>query len=51
MAGVSKLVARILAGDKPVAELQPFAFSRFAEDRTFGASDSRRPWGWIWVQC
>ncbi len=44
MTGVGKLVAKILAGDNRVAELEPFAFSRFAEGRTFGASNSHCPW-------
>ncbi|WP_322097093.1 hypothetical protein, partial [Pelagibius sp.] len=44
MTGVGKLVARILAGDNRVAELEPFAISRFAEGRTFGASNSHCPW-------
>ena len=44
MTGVGKLVARLLAGDNKVAELEPFAFSRFAEGRSFGASNSNCPW-------
>ncbi len=44
MTGVGKLVAKILAGDNKVAELEPFAFSRFKEGRTFGASNSHCPW-------
>ena len=44
MTGVGKLVARLLAGDNKVAELEPFAFGRFAEGRTFGASNSKCPW-------
>src|SRR3546814_5030337 len=40
MTGVGKLVAKILAGDNKVAELEPFAFSRFAKGKTFGASHS-----------
>lgn len=44
MTGVGKLVAKILAGDNRVAELEPFAFSRFAQGRTFGASNSHCPW-------
>ncbi len=43
MAGVGKLVARYLMGDD-VLELKPFAFSRFAEGKTFGASNSHSPW-------
>ena len=44
MTGVGKLVAKLLAGDNKVAELEPFAFSRFAEGRSFGASNSNCPW-------
>ena len=44
MSGVGKLVSHLLAGDDKVAELEPFAFSRFAEGRTFGASNSNCPW-------
>ena len=44
MTGVGKLVSRLLTGDNKVAELEPFAFSRFAEGRTFGASNSNCPW-------
>src|SRR3546814_4551354 len=44
MTGVGKLVAKILAGDNKVAELEPFAFSRFAKGKTFGASNSHCPW-------
>ncbi|MGF1632208.1 MAG: hypothetical protein ACFCUT_22270, partial [Kiloniellaceae bacterium] len=44
MTGVGKLVAKILAGDNRVAELEPFAISRFAGGRTFGASNSHCPW-------
>ena len=44
MAGVGKLVAKLLAGGRPVAELAPFALSRFAEGRGFGAANSRCPW-------
>ena len=43
MTGVGKLVARHLMGES-VAELKPFALSRFAEGRTFGASNSHSPW-------
>lgn len=43
MTGVGKLVAKQLTGgDAP--ELKPFAFSRFAEGKTFGASNSHSPW-------
>lgn len=44
MTGVGKLVAKLLAGDNKVAELEPFAFGRFAEGRTFGSSNSHCPW-------
>jgi glycine/D-amino acid oxidase-like deaminating enzyme len=43
MTGVGKLVARLLMGEAP-SELKPFAFSRFAEGKTFGASNSHSPW-------
>jgi hypothetical protein len=43
MTGVGKLVARYLMGDN-VAELEPFALSRFAQGRTFGSSNSHSPW-------
>jgi glycine/D-amino acid oxidase-like deaminating enzyme len=43
MTGVGKLLARHLMGDA-VDELKPFAFSRYAEGRTFGASNSHSPW-------
>jgi len=43
MTGVGKLVARHLMGDD-VPELRPFALSRYAEGRTFGASQSHSPW-------
>ncbi|MEX2407720.1 MAG: FAD-binding oxidoreductase [Rhodovibrionaceae bacterium] len=44
MIGVGKLVAKILAGDNRVAELEPFAFTRFEQGKTFGASNSNCPW-------
>ena len=44
MTGVGKLVAKHLASGDPVAELQPFAFSRFAEGRAFGAGTTHSPW-------
>jgi glycine/D-amino acid oxidase-like deaminating enzyme len=44
MIGVGKLVGRALASGESVSELVPFAFSRFAEGRTFGASNSNCPW-------
>ena len=43
MTGVGKLAARLLMGDA-VPELTPFALSRYAEGKTFGASDSHSPW-------
>lgn len=43
MTGAGKLVARYLMGEE-VAELKPFAFSRYAEGKTFGASNSHSPW-------
>jgi len=44
MIGVGKLVAKILAGDNRVAELEPFALGRFAGGTTFGKSNSHCPW-------
>jgi methylglutamate dehydrogenase subunit A len=43
MTGVGKLVARYLMGDD-IPELKPFLFSRYAEGKTFGASNSHSPW-------
>ncbi len=43
MLGAGKLVAHYLMGDDPV-DLKPFAFSRYAEGRTFGKSNSHSPW-------
>ena len=43
MTGAGKLVARLLMGDR-VPELEPFALTRYAAGRTFGASDSHSPW-------
>jgi hypothetical protein len=43
MLGAGKLAARYLMGDD-VAELKPFAFGRYAEGRTYGASNSHSPW-------
>jgi glycine/D-amino acid oxidase-like deaminating enzyme len=43
MTGAGKLVARRLMGDR-VAELEPFALSRYAAGKTFGASQSHSPW-------
>lgn len=44
MTGVGKLVAKLLAGGDRVAELEPFGVDRFANGRTFGASNSHCPW-------
>jgi hypothetical protein len=44
MTGAGKLVAKLLAGSREVPELKPFAFDRFANGRTFGASNSHCPW-------
>ncbi len=44
LTGVGKLVARHLASGDKVAELLPFAFSRYAEGRTFGKTNSNSPW-------
>jgi glycine/D-amino acid oxidase-like deaminating enzyme len=43
MTGAGKLVSRYLMGDD-VPELKPFAFNRYAEGKTFGASNSHSPW-------
>lgn len=43
MLGAGKLVSRLLMGDD-VEELKPFAYSRFAEGRTFGSTNSHSPW-------
>ncbi len=43
MLGAGKLVAKYLLGDDP-ADLKPFAFSRYAEGWTYGASNSHSPW-------
>jgi glycine/D-amino acid oxidase-like deaminating enzyme len=43
MLGAGKLAAQYLMGEE-VPELQPFAFSRYAEGKTFGASNSHSPW-------
>jgi glycine/D-amino acid oxidase-like deaminating enzyme len=43
MTGVGKLLAKYLMGDD-VPELKPFTFSRFAEGKTFGKSNSHSPW-------
>jgi hypothetical protein len=44
MTGAGKLVAKLLAGSRAVPELKPFALDRFANGRTFGASNSHCPW-------
>lgn len=44
MTGAGKLVAKHLVSGDAVAELQPFAFSRFAEGRAFGAGTTHSPW-------
>jgi glycine/D-amino acid oxidase-like deaminating enzyme len=43
MLGAGKLVAKQLMGDQ-VDELVPFAFSRFAQGKTFGSTNSHSPW-------
>jgi glycine/D-amino acid oxidase-like deaminating enzyme len=43
MLGAGKLVAAYLMGDD-VPDLKPFAFSRYAEGRTFGSTNSHSPW-------
>lgn len=43
MLGAGKLVAAYLMG-KDVPDLKPFAFSRYAEGRTFGSTNSHSPW-------
>jgi hypothetical protein len=44
MIGVGKLVARHLVSGVPVPELSPFAFTRFAQGKTFGDRNSNCPW-------
>lgn len=44
LTGVGKLVARHLATGDPIEELAPFAFSRYAQGRTFGKTNSNSPW-------
>ena len=44
MTGIGKLVAQHIARGERVAELEPFAFSRFAEGRTFGTRNTNCPW-------
>ena len=43
MLGAGKLVAKQLMGDQ-VADLKPFAFSRFSDGKTFGSTNSHSPW-------
>lgn len=43
MLGAGKLVAKKLMGDD-VSALEPFAFSRFSEGKTFGSTNSHSPW-------
>jgi glycine/D-amino acid oxidase-like deaminating enzyme len=43
MLGAGKLAARYLMGDD-VAELRPFAFSRFYDGHTYGSTNSHSPW-------
>ncbi len=44
LTGVGKLVAHHLATGDPVGELAPFGFSRYAQGRTFGKTNSNSPW-------
>jgi len=44
MIGVGKLVAEHLTTGLPVDALAPFAFTRFAQGRTFGDRNSNCPW-------
>jgi hypothetical protein len=44
LTGVGKLVARHPATGGTIGELQPFAFSRCAEGRTFSKTNSNSPW-------
>ena len=43
MLGAGKLTAKYLMGDD-VADLKPFAFSRFAAGETYGSTNSHSPW-------
>ena len=36
--------AKLLVGGESVAELEPFSLDRFANGKTFGASNSHCPW-------
>lgn len=44
MIGVGKLVAEHLVTGRKIAELEPFALTRYAEGRTFGDRNSNCPW-------
>ena len=44
MTGVGKLVAKLIARGEQVPELLPFTYDRFADGKTFGASNSHCPW-------
>ncbi len=44
MIGVGKLVAEHLVTGRKIPELEPFAFGRYAEGRTFGERNSNCPW-------
>jgi methylglutamate dehydrogenase subunit A len=44
MIGIGKLVAQHLTSGLPVEALAPFAFTRFAQGRTFGDRNSNCPW-------
>ena len=44
MTGLGKLVAKHLASGRRVAELEPFAYSRFAEGHAFGSGTTHCPW-------
>jgi glycine/D-amino acid oxidase-like deaminating enzyme len=43
MLGAGKLAAKYITGDD-VADLKPFAFSRYKEGKTFGSTNSHSPW-------
>ncbi len=44
MTGIGKLVARQIVGSEPVAELEPFAFGRYAAGKAFGSGTTHSPW-------
>lgn len=44
MTGIGKLVAKELEGSRPVSELQPFRFDRFAHGAAYGSGTTRSPW-------